>query len=54
MIETLTPADARRRQQAGAVLVDVRESHERALRMAEGALGIARGELEADPRASLP
>ena len=54
MIETLTPADARRRQQAGAVLVDVRESHERALGMAEGALGIARGELEADPRASLP
>ena len=54
MIETLTPADARRRQQAGAVLVDVRESHERALGMAEGALGIARGELEADPRANLP
>ena len=33
----------------GATLVDVREDHEREGGMAEGALGIARGELEADP-----
>lgn len=33
----------------GAVLVDVREEHERDSGMAEGALGIARAELERDP-----
>ena len=33
------------------VLVDVRESHERATGFAEGARGIARAELEADPQA---
>ncbi len=53
-IETITPAEARRRQLAGIVLVDVREAHERALGMAEGAVGIARAELESDPRATLP
>jgi len=53
-IETITPIEARRRQLAGAVLVDVREAHERALGMAEGAIGIARAELESDPQATLP
>src|SRR3546814_580021 len=37
------------RQSQGAVLVDVREDHERELGMAEGARGIARAELEEDP-----
>jgi molybdopterin/thiamine biosynthesis adenylyltransferase/rhodanese-related sulfurtransferase len=48
------PHDALARQQAGAVLVDVRDAHERALGTARGALGIARGDLEADPAAHLP
>ena len=38
----------------GAVLVDVREAHERASGLAEGALGVARAALEADPDAFLP
>jgi len=50
-IATITPTEALRRQQAGAVLVDVREAHERAMGFASGAIGIARAELEADPRA---
>ncbi|WP_396617295.1 molybdopterin-synthase adenylyltransferase MoeB [Lysobacter soli] len=53
-IELIAPADALRRQRDGAVIVDVRESHERATGFAEGALGIARGDLEADPQAALP
>ena len=53
-IETLTPAEARERQLAGATLVDVRESHERALGMADGAMGVARGELESAPTEALP
>lgn len=52
-IATISPADALRRQQAGAVLVDVREAHERATGFASGALGIARAELEADPQAAV-
>jgi molybdopterin/thiamine biosynthesis adenylyltransferase/rhodanese-related sulfurtransferase len=48
------PREALARQRAGAVLVDVREEHERALGMAEGALGVDRGTLEADPAAALP
>jgi molybdopterin/thiamine biosynthesis adenylyltransferase/rhodanese-related sulfurtransferase len=35
-------------------LIDVREVHERALGMAEGALGVARGELESAPASSVP
>ena len=50
----LTPAQARARQRHGAVLVDVREAHERAAGQAEGALGVARAELEADPARWLP
>ncbi|MUV14848.1 molybdopterin-synthase adenylyltransferase MoeB [Lysobacter sp. HX-5-24] len=49
-----TPAEALARQQAGALLVDVRDAHERALGTAHGARGIARAELEADPSAHLP
>jgi molybdopterin/thiamine biosynthesis adenylyltransferase/rhodanese-related sulfurtransferase len=53
-IESLTPAQAHERQRAGATLVDVRESHERAVGRAAGALGVSRGELEADPTSALP
>jgi molybdopterin/thiamine biosynthesis adenylyltransferase len=53
-IELLSPAEALHRVRDGAILIDVRESHERATGFAEGALGIARAELEADPQATLP
>ncbi len=53
-IETVPPAEALRRQRAGAVLVDVREPHERVAGHAAGALGIARAAFESDPQASLP
>ncbi len=49
-----TPAEALARQQAGALLIDVRDAHERALGTAHGARGVARAELEADPSAHLP
>ena len=53
-IERIDPTEALRRQRAGAVLIDVRESHERAGGYAEGAHGVAKAELEADPLAALP
>ncbi|QWF19206.1 molybdopterin-synthase adenylyltransferase MoeB [Lysobacter capsici] len=53
-IEQISPEQARARQQAGAILIDVREPHERASGYAEHALGIAKDALEADPGASLP
>src|SRR5690606_11163923 len=53
-IERLSPAEARARHQAGAVLVDVREPHERELGMADGAVGIARADLERAPADALP
>lgn len=53
-IQQIPPAQARARQQAGAILIDVREAHERAGGYAEHALGIAQDALEADPGASLP
>ena len=53
-VELLTPAQALARMRAGATLVDVREAHERVLGMAEGAVGVARGELEAAPATTLP
>lgn len=53
-IRELSPREANQRLQQGAVLVDVREDHERELGMAEGARGIARGDLEAAPDAHLP
>lgn len=53
-IRILSPDAAHARQRAGALLVDVRGAHERALGMAEGARGIAREDLQADPAAHLP
>ncbi len=50
----ISPTQARRQQSQGAVLVDVREAHERATGQADGALGIAKGALETDPVAHLP
>ena len=50
----ILPHEALRRQARGAVLVDVREEHERAAGQAEGALGVAKAALEADPDAFLP
>lgn len=49
----LTPAEARDRQRRGAALIDVREAHERATGVAEGARGIAMGELVYAPAAHL-
>jgi molybdopterin/thiamine biosynthesis adenylyltransferase/rhodanese-related sulfurtransferase len=53
-IDEISPRQARERQLRGAVLVDVREAHERAGGQAEGALGIAREALQADPGGHLP
>ncbi len=53
-IPELIPAEALDRQRRGAVLIDVRESHERALGMAEGAHGIAMDALIADADVHLP
>jgi sulfur-carrier protein adenylyltransferase/sulfurtransferase len=53
-IHEITPAQARQRQAHGAVLIDVREDHERAGGQAEGSLGIAKAALEADPGLHLP
>jgi molybdopterin/thiamine biosynthesis adenylyltransferase/rhodanese-related sulfurtransferase len=54
VIVELSPEQAHERQRSGTLLVDVREDGERAAGMAEGALGISRLRLEADPGASLP
>ncbi len=53
-IVEITPTEARERQLHGARLVDVRETHERASGQAEGSLGIAKADLEADPIRYLP
>ncbi|WP_269791640.1 molybdopterin-synthase adenylyltransferase MoeB [Stenotrophomonas sp. Iso1] len=53
-IRELTPEQARAKQVEGVLLIDVREAHERAGGMAEGALGIAKGDLLADPARYLP
>ena len=53
-IRELTPTDAYARQRAGALLIDVRDAHERALGMADAALGIANGALVTMPHAHLP
>lgn len=53
-IVELPPLQAQHRQQSGALLVDVREDGERAAGMAEGAIGVSRLRLEADPAAWLP
>ena len=49
----LDPVEALLRQGGGALLVDVREAHERALGMADGARGIALSELVESPAALL-
>ena len=53
-IRELSPTEALARLGAGAILIDVRAEHERALGMAEGARGIERARLEASPGAHLP
>ena len=53
-IREIAPADALARLRDGAVLVDVREAAERATGMADGAIGVPRAVLEADPRPHLP
>jgi molybdopterin/thiamine biosynthesis adenylyltransferase/rhodanese-related sulfurtransferase len=54
MPREITVDEAHARQRAGAVLVDVREDDERALGMAQGALGCARAALEGAPARWLP
>ncbi|HEY5804486.1 MAG TPA: molybdopterin-synthase adenylyltransferase MoeB [Lysobacter sp.] len=53
-IEEISPAEALRRQRSGTLLIDVRESHERATGFAEGARGVARADLEAQPQLAIP
>jgi molybdopterin/thiamine biosynthesis adenylyltransferase/rhodanese-related sulfurtransferase len=53
-IREIAPAEALARLRDGAVLVDVREPAERATGMADGAIGVPRAVLEADPRPHLP
>ncbi len=50
-VSEITPRQAHARQAHGAILIDVREDHERALGMAERARGIAKAALESDPDA---
>ncbi len=50
----LSPAEALARMQSGALLIDVRQVHERDMGMARGATGVAKADLEADPAAHLP
>ena len=52
-IPEISPAEARQRQRSGAVLVDVREAFERAAGHADGALGIAKADLECTPQEML-
>ncbi|MCM2337712.1 MAG: rhodanese-like domain-containing protein, partial [Lysobacter sp.] len=53
-VETITPAEARQRQQRGVLLVDVRESHEHATGHATDALCVSRTTIETDPVGVLP
>ena len=53
-IEQLSPREALRRAARGIRLIDVREDHERAAGMAEGAVGVAQSALEALPGAHIP
>jgi molybdopterin/thiamine biosynthesis adenylyltransferase/rhodanese-related sulfurtransferase len=53
-IEQITPAEARERVRAGALLIDVREDHERAGGMPEGATGVARAMLPREIGALAP
>ena len=53
-IKEISPAEARQRAAQGARLIDVREDHERASGMAEGALGVRKAALEAAPADHIP
>ena len=53
-VREISVDEALARMGAGARLVDVRAEHERALGMAQGAQGVVRDALEADPEAHLP
>jgi molybdopterin/thiamine biosynthesis adenylyltransferase/rhodanese-related sulfurtransferase len=53
-VHEITPREAQQRQQLGAVLIDVRDDHERETGMAAGARGIPRQALELDPPHYLP
>lgn len=53
-LDEITPVEAHDRQRRGALLIDVREAHERATGMAEGATGVAMGELVSAADAHLP
>ena len=48
-VDELQPDEAHARSRAGAQLLDIREAGERAAGMAEGAVGVSRVELEAEP-----
>ncbi|MCT8356272.1 molybdopterin-synthase adenylyltransferase MoeB [Xanthomonas citri pv. anacardii] len=50
----ISPADARARALQGALLVDIRQLHERASGQAEGAIAIAQHSLEMEPAVHLP
>lgn len=53
-VPQLTPRQAQQQLLRGAVLVDVRDEHEYAQGMAQGAVGIPRAELERDPLRHFP
>jgi molybdopterin/thiamine biosynthesis adenylyltransferase/rhodanese-related sulfurtransferase len=53
-VPELSPEHARHRTLHGALLIDVREPHERATGMAEGARGIAQGDLQSEASTQLP
>lgn len=53
-VQQITPRQAQQLVQGGAALVDVREEHEYAGGMAQGAVGIPRAELERDPGRRFP
>jgi len=54
IVEALEPQQAQQRVASGALFIDVRQPHERANGMAEGARGIEQAELLADPQNYLP
>ena len=54
MGKEITPREAGQRLARGALLIDVREDHERELGMAEGATGAARADLERAPHHYIP
>ena len=53
-IPQISPREAQQWIQAGAALVDVREEHELALGMAQGAAGVPRAALEREPTTFFP